>query len=61
MLVLIVGNVVFYCLCGCWFYDVFEVEGVVLGGLVGFRDIRLLRGWSFELKRSFSIGVGYSN
>lgn len=40
---------------------VHELEGVALGDPAGSRDMRLPRGWSPELKRSSSPGVGHSN
>lgn len=40
---------------------VLELEGVALGDPAGSRDTRLPRGWSPELKRSSSTGVGHSN
>lgn len=39
---------------------VLELEGVALGNPAGSRDMRLPMGWSPELKRSSSIGVGHS-
>lgn len=61
MLALTAGNAAPHCPCGCWSYDVLELEGAALGDPAGSRDMRLPRGWSPELKRSSSTGVGHSN
>lgn len=61
MLPLTAGNAAPHCPCGCWSYDVLELEGAALGDPAGL-EIRVYQ-WAgvLSLKRRSSTGVGHRN